>query len=102
LIAPIWVRKHAELVPSVFVLFLRLFENSQLGDGQELSADEAQKKETMDRAKEREMDDMLVKEIGERRRRLGERGIKLTIVLMASAATLGIYPLPEGELPFIG
>lgn len=35
------------------------------------------------------MDEALVKEIGDRRRRLGERGIKLTVVLMASAAALG-------------
>lgn len=28
LIAPIWVRKHIELLPSVFVLFLRLFEST--------------------------------------------------------------------------
>ncbi len=89
LIAPVWVRKHAELVPSVFVLFLRLFETPDHSDGLELSADEAQKRTAADREKEKEMDDMLVKEIGERRRKLGERGIKLTIVLMASAATLG-------------
>ena len=48
-----------------------------------------EQREKSDRDKERAMDDALVKEIGERRRRLGERGIKLTVVLMASAATLG-------------
>lgn len=42
------------------------------------------------RAKEHEMDEALVKEIGDRRKRLGERGIKLTVVLMASAAALGM------------
>jgi hypothetical protein len=84
LIAPVWVRKHAELVPSVFVLFLRLYESPEVGETP-LSAEEQHSRE----AKEREMDDALVKEIGERRRRLGERGIKLTVVLMASAATLG-------------
>lgn len=85
LIAPVWIRKHAELVPSVFVLFLRLFESPIVeGDG-ELCATDVQERE----AKEREADEALVKEIGERRRRLGERGIKLTVVLMASAATLG-------------
>ena len=91
LIAPVWVRKHAELVPSVFVLFLRLSESPHHDNGLELSANEAQKKEAGDREKEREreMDEMLVKEIGDRRKRLGERGIKLTIVLMASPATLG-------------
>ena len=88
LIVPLWVRKHSELVPSVFVLFLRLYESPQK-DGREERADEAQKQERSDREKEKEMDDLLIREIGERRRRLGERGIKLTVVLMASAATLG-------------
>jgi hypothetical protein len=74
LIAPVWIRKHAELIPSVFVLFLRL---SELGQTDE------------DKKKEKESDESLVREIGERRRKLGERGIKLTVVLMASAATLG-------------
>lgn len=81
LIAPIWVRKHAEMVPSVFVLFLRLWESPD-------QAEDGSSEET--RQKEKEMDDLLVKEIGERRRRLGERGIKLTVVLMASAAALGM------------
>jgi len=90
LIAPVWVRKHAKLVPSVFVLFLRLFESPNHSDGQELSADEAQKKEAGDREREKAEDELLVREIGERRRRLGERGIKLTVVLMASASTLGL------------
>ena len=91
LIAPVWIRKHAELVPAVFVLFLRLYEAPERVDEQELSADEVQKRITEEREKEREMDDMLVKEIGDRRRRLGERGIKLTVVLMAGAATLGAF-----------
>ncbi|WWD15882.1 hypothetical protein CI109_100306 [Kwoniella shandongensis] len=87
LIAPVWVRKHAELVPSVFVLFLRLYESPIAGPGLE-TVEETQARETEEKAKEKEMDEQLVREIGERRRRLGERGIKLTVVLMASAATL--------------
>lgn len=86
LIAPVWVRKHTELVPSVFVLFLRLYETpsrsssaSPLG-GEVLSEGERQT--------QREADDATVREIADRRRRLGERGIKLTVVLMATAATL--------------
>ena len=59
--APVWVKKHAELIPSVFVLFLRLAD-----------------------------DEALVREITERRRKLGER-IKLTVVLIASAETLGEF-----------
>lgn len=86
LIAPVWVRKHTELVPSVFVLFLRLYETPPRGSstsplgGELLSESERQR--------ERDADEALVREIAERRRRLGERGIKLTVVLMATAATL--------------
>lgn len=81
-----WVRKHTEFVPSVFVLFLRLYESpkgpsdSPLGD--EVAAESR-------RQAEREADEALVREISERRRRLGERGIKLTVVLMATTAALG-------------
>lgn len=46
------------------------------------------------------MDDLLVKEIGERRRRLGERGIKLTVVLMASAAALD-SPILDPRLSYL-
>jgi hypothetical protein len=88
LIAPIWVHKHAERVPSVFLLFLRLYESPEEEVVEDiLGGNEAQ--EAQRRAKEREMDEALVKEIGDRRRRLGERGIKLTVVLMASADALG-------------
>ena len=83
------MRKHAELVPSVFVLFLRLYESPPLVEGTEETTEEKAARETRDRAKEQEMDEVLVREIGERRRRLGERGIKLTVVLMASTETLG-------------
>lgn len=90
LIAPIWVRKHAELIPSVFVLFLRMWE---CPNPESLSAAELQQKE-------REMDDSLVKEIADRRRRLGERGIKLTVVLMASAAALD-SPVLDPRLSYL-
>lgn len=90
LIAPIWVRKHAELVPSVFVLFLRLWESP---DPSTYSAEELEQRE-------REEDDKLVKEIGERRRRLSERGIKLTVVLMASSAALD-SPVLDPRLTYL-
>ncbi|BEJ18225.1 hypothetical protein CspHIS471_0705020 [Cutaneotrichosporon sp. HIS471] len=75
LIAPVWIRKHTDLVPSVFVLFLRLYEPSgpPLGDEAE---------------RIREADEATVREISDRRRRLGERGIRLTVVLMASTSAL--------------
>lgn len=84
LIAPVWVRKHAELVPSLFVMFLRLYEPPEVAQ-EDLSPEESKARDAV----QKENDDGLIKEIGERRRRLGERGIKLTVVLMASASTLG-------------
>ena len=93
LIAPVWVRKHAELVPSVFVLFLRLYETPLQSEdflSSESPADKSQR-ETTARGKEQEMDDLLVGQIGDRRRRLGERGIKLTVVLTASTEALGMF-----------
>jgi hypothetical protein len=50
--------------------------------------------------REREKDDSLVKEIADRRRRLGERGIKLTVVLMASAAALD-SPVLDPRLSYL-
>jgi hypothetical protein len=89
LITPMWVRKHAEFTPSVFVLFLRLWESSDPNTTPEQLQE-----------KEREMDDSLVKEIADRRRRLGERGIKLTVVLMASAAALD-SPVLDPRLSYL-
>jgi hypothetical protein len=86
------VRKHAELVPSVFVLFLRLYDSPLPPDNETQAEREAREKQ--DKPREKEMDEALIKEIGDRRRRLGERGIKLTVVLMASAATLGGSLIP--------
>lgn len=86
LIAPIWVRKHAEMVPSVFVLFLRLYELREAADDLSNADKEAFLAEELDRQKS--ADESLVKEIGDRRKKLGERGIKLTVVLMASGTAL--------------
>ncbi|KAL7423964.1 hypothetical protein Q5752_001549 [Cryptotrichosporon argae] len=88
LIAPVWVRKHAELVPAVFVLFLRLYEPATVDGAAELGAEEAQERDRLERQREAEADEGLVREIADRRRRLGERGIKLTVVLMASSMML--------------
>ena len=74
----------------MFVLFLRLWE---CPDPSAYTAEELERKE-------KEEDDLLVKEIGERRRRLGERGIKLTVVLMASAAALD-SPVLDPRLSYL-
>ncbi|GAA5919086.1 hypothetical protein JCM1841_003742 [Sporobolomyces salmonicolor] len=76
IIAPIWIRKHRELVPSVFILVLRLFESRHSG-GPPL--DPLQREEV-----EREKDSELVQEIINRKRSTVERGIKLAVVLLCS------------------
>lgn len=82
LIAPIWVRKHVELVPSVFVLFLRLSELPPPASPLE-GRDDSLKEE------EKRRDADLAAEIGARKKVTGERGIKLTVVLLASRRMLG-------------
>jgi len=84
LIAPIWVRKHIELVPSVFVLFLRLWEAPP-----PMSPLEGREREL---EQEKFYDQELAQEIGTRKRAVAERSIKLTAVLLASRRMLGSYP----------
>ncbi|GAA6055585.1 hypothetical protein JCM3770_002500 [Rhodotorula araucariae] len=78
IIAPIWIRKHRELVPSVFVLILRLYE-SPPGQG----------RDPVDREnEERAADADLVREIVDRRHSTLERGVKLAVVLLCSRELL--------------
>lgn len=78
IMAPIWIRKHREMVPSVFVLVLRLGEHSSLSP-----LDSARKEE-----EERTKDAELVREVVERKRSTVERGIKLAVVLLCSRELL--------------
>ncbi|KAG8758578.1 hypothetical protein FRC14_007889 [Serendipita sp. 396] len=80
LIAPVWVRKHVELVPSVYVLFLKLWESPP-----PLSPLEGREQEMEE---ERKHDQELATELSQRKRTLAERGIKLTAVLLASRRLL--------------
>jgi hypothetical protein len=96
LIAPVWVRKHVELVPSIFVLFLRLWEAPP-----PLSPLEGREQEMEE---ERFHDQELATELTSRKRALAERGIKLTAVLLASRKLLGndtvirLLSIPEHPL----
>lgn len=82
LIAPIWVRKHSEMIPAVFVLFMRLFESSTPMSPLEGKDDSAKEEE-------RRHDAELATEIGVRKKSCTDRGIKLTVVLLASRKMLG-------------
>ena len=85
LIAPIWIRKHTSLLPSVFVLFLRIFEYPSLSRAPLTVPDAGRERE----AEERRRDSELAAEVAQRKKMTTERGIKLTVVLMASRKMLG-------------
>lgn len=88
LIAPIWMRKHTTLIPSVFVMFTRLYEHPPNAPKSPLEG------LYMDREKEREAEEKrhdaeLSTEIANRKKNTNERNIKLTVVLLASRKMLG-------------
>jgi len=92
LIAPIWIRKHTTLVPSVFVMFLRIFERTVQAtrlplDLPDVDADRERE------AEERKRDSELAAEIAQRKKLTNERGVKLTVVLMATRRMLGQFVL---------
>lgn len=89
-----WVRKHVELVPSIFVLFLRLWESPP-----PLSPLEGREQEMEE---ERFHDQELAVELSTRKRTLAERGIKLTAVLLASRKLLGMCVLSRAvNFPYL-
>ncbi|KAG0708617.1 Gryzun, putative trafficking through golgi-domain-containing protein [Suillus ampliporus] len=99
LIAPIWIRKHTALVPSVFVLFLRLFEAPVVHARSPL--DPPDPEHERDKAEEeRRRDTELSAEISARKKTTNERGIKLTVVLLATRRMLD-DPSLDSRLTFI-
>lgn len=90
LIAPIWIRKHTSLVPSVFVLFKRIFEYQRPPSGTPLDIPDPDHDKERE-AEEKRKDTELAQEIAQRKKTTNERSIKLTVVLMASRRMLGIY-----------
>ncbi|KAL6305207.1 Gryzun, putative trafficking through golgi-domain-containing protein [Sparassis latifolia] len=97
LIAPIWIRKHTTLVPSVFVVFTRIFEYVQpIPSAISDAVDAARDRETEERRRDAE----LATEIAQRKRSTNDRGIKLTVVLMASRRMLD-DPSLDARLTYI-
>lgn len=95
IMAPIWVRKHRELVPSVFVLILRLYE---FGHPYSMTAEDPGNSHPIDEPDvgplekekvERVRDSEIITEILARKRMCSERGIKLAVVLLTSRDMLG-------------
>lgn len=87
---PSWIRKHEDHVPCVIVLFLRL--PAALGLPLEPN-EEGQNKQKA------QVDEQLVAEIGERRKKWVDRvpGVKVTVVLMASKEMLGMSTAEANE-----
>jgi hypothetical protein len=87
---PTWIRKHRELLPSVFVLVLRFYEfGLSNADGTAPSADEIDigplEKEKIEKLRDNE----LINDVLNRKRSCAERGIKLAVVLLTSREMLG-------------
>ncbi|KAF9012565.1 glutathione transferase omega-1 [Cyathus striatus] len=95
LIAPIWIRKHTTLLPSVFVLFLRIFEFHQPQGKAPLDIPDTEREQ-----EERRRDTEMAAEIALRKKATNDRGIKLTVVLMASRKMLD-DPTLDNRLTYI-
>ncbi|KAA1114414.1 hypothetical protein PGT21_007995 [Puccinia graminis f. sp. tritici] len=78
IMTPIWIRKHRDMIPSVFVLMLKLWEPPQPPNHQ-IHTDEHH-----DRAEYEKFDHELIYEISERKKTTSERGIKLAVIILTS------------------
>ncbi|TFK21997.1 glutathione transferase omega-1 [Coprinopsis marcescibilis] len=85
LIAPIWIRKHTTLVPSVLVMFMRIYELPTHILRNPEDGPESERERTEE---ERRRDTELATEISQRKKSTNERGVKLTVVLVASRRLL--------------
>ncbi|KAJ6497565.1 Gryzun, putative trafficking through golgi-domain-containing protein [Mycena sanguinolenta] len=99
LIAPIWIRKHTTLVPSVFVLFLRIFEYPPYTPKSPLDPPDPDRERERE-LEERKRDAELSAEVALRKKSTNERNIKLTVVLMATRRMLD-DPALDGRLTYI-
>ncbi|KAF8161338.1 Gryzun, putative trafficking through golgi-domain-containing protein [Crassisporium funariophilum] len=99
LIAPIWIRKHTSLVPSVFVLFLRIYEYPPHVSRTPLDFPDPDRERDRE-AEERRRDQELAADVAQRKKITNDRGIKLTVVLMASRKMLD-DPTLDARLTFI-
>jgi hypothetical protein len=88
LIAPIWIRKHTTLVPSVFVMFMRIFEYPPHTPKSPLDPPDPDRDRDRE-LEERKRDAELAAEVALRKKSTNERNIKLTVVLMATRRMLG-------------
>ncbi|KAJ7716532.1 Gryzun, putative trafficking through golgi-domain-containing protein [Mycena metata] len=99
LIAPIWIRKHTTLVPSVFVMFLRIYEYPPHMPRSPLDPPDPDRERDRE-LEERKRDAELAADIALRKKSTNERNIKLTVVLMATRRMLD-DPSLDGRLTYI-
>ncbi|KAJ6593407.1 Gryzun, putative trafficking through golgi-domain-containing protein [Mycena capillaripes] len=99
LIAPIWIRKHTTLVPSVFVMFLRIYEYPPYTPRSPLDPPDPDRDREREQ-EERRRDAELAADVALRKKSTNERNIKLTVVLMASRRMLD-DPSLDGRLTYI-
>ncbi|KAK7057624.1 Gryzun, putative trafficking through golgi-domain-containing protein [Favolaschia claudopus] len=99
LIAPVWIRKHTSLVPSVFVMFLRIFEYPPHTPKSPLDPPDPDRERERE-LEERKRDAELAAEVASRKKSTNERNIKLTVVLMATRRMLD-DPSLDARLTYI-
>ena len=99
IVAPVWIRKHTSFVPSVFVLFLHLFEFPPHTPRSPLDLPDPDR-ERQREAEERRQDVELAAEIAQRKKATNERSIKLTVVLLATRRMLD-DPSLDARLTYI-
>ncbi|KAJ7503038.1 Foie gras liver health family 1-domain-containing protein [Mycena galericulata] len=99
LIAPIWIRKHTTLVPSVFVMFLRIYEYPPYTPRSPLDPPDPDRERDRE-LEERKRDSELAADVALRKKSTNERNIKLTVVLMASRRMLD-DPTLDSRLTYI-
>lgn len=76
------------MIPSVFVMFLRLYESPVHNPRSPLDAPDFEREREREQ-EERRRDAELSAEVALRKKTTNERGIKLTVVLMATRRMLG-------------
>lgn len=90
---PVFIKKHRDMLPSVFVLVLRLWEPPPQPPTTEGAPSSAA-------AEERTQDQQLVQDIVDRKRQTAERGIKLAVVLLVSQQLYDTSNATTGDLDY--
>ncbi|KAG0231556.1 hypothetical protein BGW41_002159 [Actinomortierella wolfii] len=101
LITPLWIKRHREVIPSVFIAFVDLWDRKTEAEGQQQPPGYMEKGPlgVIDPF-EREHDVQLAQELLDRRKACQERNVKFAAVLMLQRAHME-DPLIEDRLNFV-